>query len=252
MMGENPFAIDRARDDLAFDPLPVSEYVTVATDGIRITTRYSEPLSRLLRSLPCAEWLAVERCWRVPFTARKALEAVLPQIEQLAAAAQDAPEMETRQRAMEEAARLARAEALAVRNARDRMLYGGRPRPLRREFLLPREGVFRIVIELELIGDFSPRAIDTGYEERPWVAQVFGTNGRGGVHSSRLKPLRDYSRANSRGTRGIYDQYTLEEGLIYEINERVTWRRTDRYFLRVWDGQKSRMTTEDVLSCIEK
>lgn len=249
-MGDD-FARERAKDDLAFDPLPESEWVRAAHDGIRAAVRYSEPLSRLLRALPGAEWLAEERCWRFPFTARAAVEAVLPTIERLAAAARDDPAEEERQRRLDEAAAQARVEAGRLRNARDRIRHGGRPRPLRREFLTPAPGKPRFVLELECIDDRSPVALWGGPSQKPWVAQIFGSDGRGGFNRAFVSGAKDYSRANSKGTRGIYRFYTLEEGPIYEVNDRQTWRHTERYFARVQNGEMVRMGDEEVWSCVE-
>jgi hypothetical protein len=81
---------------------------------------------------------------------------------------------------------------------------------------------------------------DTQHGMRPWVARITG---------ERIAPqLTDYSEANSVGSRGVYAYYTLDDG-VYEINDRVSWQRARRYFLRVQDGQKTEITREEGRRC---
>lgn len=44
---------------------------------------------------------------------------------------------------------------------------------------------------------------------------------------------RDYAKANSRGTRGVYLHYVLEQDRLYWVQEPVSWRRTARYFAAI-------------------
>lgn len=243
-------AADRAADDLAFDPLPRSPYVVASRADIRVAVRYSEPLSLLLRALPGAEWVPELRIWRLPITARRVMEAIWDQLHVLADAAQAAPEEEERARVLETAARAVRDREHQARTAKDRLRHGGRPRPLRHEFLAPAPGRPRSALALEVIEDRSAAASGSR-SERPWVAQIFGSDGRGGFNRSSLAGGSDYSGSNSKGSRGVIRHFALEEGLVYEVNERVSWKRTDRYFLRIEDGQHVRMTAEEVWQCVE-
>lgn len=60
---------------------------------------------------------------------------------------------------------------------------------------------------------------------------------------------RDYSGANSKGTRGVMVVYTLEEGVIYWIKEPTSWRSASRYFAIVdSSGAVLKMTKEEALS----
>lgn len=69
-----------------------------------------------------------------------------------------------------------------------------------------------------LLGDFPP---DT------WVADVTDSD------KKYLTQKRDYSQANGTGSRGVYAWYTLESCRIYEVKERVSWKRTRHYYVRV-------------------
>jgi len=72
-----------------------------------------------------------------------------------------------------------------------------------------------------------------GSDKSPtWVAKL-------GVNSERefIQGVRDYSRANRNGSRGIYAYYALSAGVVYEINERYKLIKVRRYFILVQDGE---------------
>lgn len=131
----------------------------------------------------------------------------------------------------------------------------------------------KTVIELELIADDSYeylrlkrtgrigrelslrqeiRALQFGQKRlKPWVAKIIGTDDKYGLKREFIRPqTKDFSRANSTGSRGIYAYYTLDDG-VYEINRRVSWKKADRYFVRVNDGQITEISREEVLACLK-
>ncbi len=68
-----------------------------------------------------------------------------------------------------------------------------------------------------------------------WVAEILGTHPKYRYERRFLRGKKDYSRANSVGSRGIFLWYTLESGRVYQVQEQTSWRRTRRYFIRVTD-----------------
>jgi len=114
----------------------------------------------------------------------------------------------------------------------------------------------RYVIKLEAIGDnhtsylrhflktnpplFGKRELDAirfGTKRHvPWIAKIIGVRPDGFLRREFVEGQRDYRDANSVGSRGIYIYYALQPG-IYEINSPETWKRVDRYFLRVIDDK---------------
>ncbi len=132
----------------------------------------------------------------------------------------------------------------------------------------PRAPVRTVTIKLEAIGDDLVDAVrrfagfcrtlgvgDDGESptaglRRPWVAEITGPDPRYRLARKFLDGRKDYSEANSIGSRGVYVYYHLEPGRIYEVNDLATWRRTDRYFCRVEDGRLVRMAEEEVLACL--
>ena len=72
-----------------------------------------------------------------------------------------------------------------------------------------------------------------GRDKSPsWVARITGLDDKYGFAREFQRGQKDYSRANSIGSRGIYEYFALPDG-IYEVHERLTWRRTRRYFIKV-------------------
>lgn len=75
-----------------------------------------------------------------------------------------------------------------------------------------------------------------------WVAEITGTDPKFKYQRKFLRCKKDYSRANSKGSRGVYAEYILESGKIYDVKE-----HNDRYFCKVNKaGTIIRLDEEDV------
>jgi len=85
---------------------------------------------------------------------------------------------------------------------------------------------------------------------RPWVAEIVGIHPLYRFERRFLRGNKDYSRANSIGSRGVYLYYQLMEGRIYEVNVLESWSSTDRYFCRVRHGRPIRLTETEVVACL--
>ena len=82
----------------------------------------------------------------------------------------------------------------------------------------------------------------------PWVAQITGLTTNGYFVRKWVNGDVDYSRANSVGSRGVFRYYPLRSGRIYEVAERLTWKRSTQYFCRVNDaGEIVRLMRHEVL-----
>lgn len=127
-----------------------------------------------------------------------------------------------------------------------------------------------MILELELIGDdtrgrlrgmvnFLDR-LNPGWGAEfigkapvyVWVAEITGLCGKFGFERKFLRYKKDYSRANSIGSRGVYAVYILDNAKVYEVLSRPTWGRSDRYFARVDGGKLRRLTKEEVEACFSK
>ena len=64
----------------------------------------------------------------------------------------------------------------------------------------------------DLVGGVPPRS--------SWVAEITGPDETYGLRREFLRPKLDYSRANAKGSRGIFAEYILESGHIYDLKAR--------------------------------
>ena len=84
-----------------------------------------------------------------------------------------------------------------------------------------------------------------------WVAEVTMVDGV--IVRNRLPHTTDYSFTNGTGSRGTYLWYILESGKIYEVNERVSWSRSERYFISVDEqGDFLHMSQDEVRQCLKE
>lgn len=81
---------------------------------------------------------------------------------------------------------------------------------------------------------------------RPWVAEITGRDPTYGWARQFLRGQKDYSHANSIGSRGIMIYYHLQEGAVYEVNDWAGWSSVDRYFCRAEGNKIVRMTEREV------
>ncbi len=66
----------------------------------------------------------------------------------------------------------------------------------------------------------------------PVVLRLYKSE-NGDIAAQEVFGKRDYSKANSKGTRGVNLCYVLEENEIYWIKERLSWKRTAYYYAAV-------------------
>lgn len=83
---------------------------------------------------------------------------------------------------------------------------------------------------------------------RPWVARVTGLDDRHGLAREFERGLRDYREANGTGSRGVWLTFVLRPGVLYEVQELVSWQNERRYFCRVVAGKVVEMTREELLA----
>ena len=85
---------------------------------------------------------------------------------------------------------------------------------------------------------------------RSWVAEISGFDNRFGYKRKFLRPKHDYSKSNSRGSRGVYANYFPEHHKIYEVSAPKSWKSIDRYFCVFDNGGEHRLTEEEVRECL--
>ncbi len=83
----------------------------------------------------------------------------------------------------------------------------------------------------------------------PYVARITGVGGRLGIVREFVRGRKDYSAANSTGSRGIRIHYMLPPG-VYEVQEILSWRDARRYFVRSDGGRLAEIDREEALRCL--
>jgi len=68
---------------------------------------------------------------------------------------------------------------------------------------------------------------------RYWVAEILGNHPLYKYNRKFISGKKDYTHANSKGSRGVFVWYILETGKIYEILKPISRRNSCRYFCKV-------------------
>lgn len=86
---------------------------------------------------------------------------------------------------------------------------------------------------------------------RPWVAHLTGLDEQFGFKREFIKGVYDYTHARKSGGRGIYVYWSLSPGL-YEVYRPVSWKREERFFVRVDEnGELCRLDRSEVMECLK-
>lgn len=79
----------------------------------------------------------------------------------------------------------------------------------------------------------------------PCVIRFYKTV-EGDISFNQVFGNRDYSKANSKGTRGVYINYVLHENELYCVKEPVSWRNVDYYYAAITpSGEVVRITESE-------
>ena len=108
-----------------------------------------------------------------------------------------------------------------------------------------------IKIEMFAMYEKNPPKYMGWNKEQSAVARVDGFNHHTGeLRRVYIHGYQDYSKANSKGSRGIYKLYFVDDGL-YEVTERTSWKKVRQYYLLVANGQKTEINLEEALAWLE-
>lgn len=112
---------------------------------------------------------------------------------------------------------------------------------------LPTKMPDKYMLKLEAIGHESQKKIrnmtwllgeDDYKPNRPWVAEIIGLDPKYKFSRLFIKHNTDYRESSNTGDRGVYFYFELKSGSIYEVNQRVSWKQTNRYFCKIENGQQ--------------
>jgi len=120
----------------------------------------------------------------------------------------------------------------------------------------------KAAIKIEAIGDNSYSLFEQlgkisplfGGTTRPYgVSEVFCDRITGEIHLMAIRGRKDYSKANSKGSRGVYLNYVIESGHLYFVREAVSWKRIREYFcLASEDGEVVELNDTEAMSWLAK
>jgi hypothetical protein len=79
-----------------------------------------------------------------------------------------------------------------------------------------------------------------------WVAEIIGRDPKYKYARCFLHGKVDYAHSNSKGTRGVYLNFILEDGHIYDVSSPQSWKKTDRYYCKVINGEIIQIKEEEV------
>lgn len=85
-----------------------------------------------------------------------------------------------------------------------------------------------------------------GRDASPWAARLNGVTIGGKFRREFLRGQKDYSRANSIGSRGVYLHYSLPPG-VYQVHEKTAWQNFRTYFLLSQAGRTQEITRQEAV-----
>lgn len=104
----------------------------------------------------------------------------------------------------------------------------------------------------EVIPGLGTVTMGKGLPPSCWVAEIVGFHPKYKFERNFLKPSKDYSQSNSKGSRGIFVSYFPEYNKIHEIKAKYSWKSIDRYFCIFDENGEHRLTEEEVVECLKK
>lgn len=100
--------------------------------------------------------------------------------------------------------------------------------------------------KVEAIGYGGGRRRNLIPPKRPWLAEITGLSAKYGLRREFPPAQMDWENANRSGARGVYMQWVLAPGRVYEAAWPETWTRQAQAFLRVIDGRIEQIGREEV------
>lgn len=94
------------------------------------------------------------------------------------------------------------------------------------------------------------RSARTASWPEPFVWQVVGISERGSLMEERLRGRKDYTHANSVGSRGVYLWYSLVRGEFYRIQSIPSWKRSHVFYAVATADGYAEMSEQEVRACL--
>lgn len=108
----------------------------------------------------------------------------------------------------------------------------------------------RVSRQVEAILPGYGALLSPGPRNGPWVAEITGLDPVYRFARRFVCGQKDYTNANSIGSRGVMVHFVVDEGPVYEASCRTSWRKGRRYFFRVVDGREIELDEAEVRACL--
>lgn len=92
-----------------------------------------------------------------------------------------------------------------------------------------------------------------GIPSNTWCAEITGLDSKYKYQRCFLHGKKDYTHANGKGSRGMYYEWVLESGHIYEVKEQTSWSHCERFFCTVSDeGNIINLSEGELIKMLKK
>lgn len=81
---------------------------------------------------------------------------------------------------------------------------------------------------------------------KPWVARIEGLDLKYKYKRNFVEGKIDFSEANSKGSRGVYLYFLVEEGQLYEVFYKTSWQKSVKKFCVWLDGKEVPLTAKEI------
>lgn len=86
----------------------------------------------------------------------------------------------------------------------------------------------------------------------PWVAEIKGFSEKYNFDRLFIKGTKDYSEANSSGTKGVYMYFFLNKNKLYEACENISFLERKRVFIKTENNIITKISPEEAIEWTEK
>jgi hypothetical protein len=91
---------------------------------------------------------------------------------------------------------------------------------------------------------------------KPWLAVIKSQCQKFGFVREFVSAdkFNSYAKANGRQSRGVWSRWFVDDapGVIYEFFTKTSWRSSERYFFHFVDGEKVKLTREEVCRTLQR
>jgi sigma54-dependent transcription regulator len=111
------------------------------------------------------------------------------------------------------------------------------------------------VVTLEWVDSENDRRLAAAsgkFRRKPWVAEIIGVDHRFGLARRFIQGQIDYSRANSKGSRGVFVSFFVEAGRVYQVFGNSGWSGSFREFRWITEDSSRTLREGEILEYLNR